>query len=83
MTFRKVTRDEVLAALGNGGEDSVLRACVAALRLCPRPSYVRGLDGASALPSRTGHRISNRIARIPEMSIEKCSPTDFSIILMT
>ena len=42
MTFREVTSDEVLAALGDGGEDSVLRACVAALRAHPRPSYTVG-----------------------------------------
>ena len=42
MTFREVTSDEVLAALGEGGEDSVLRACVAALRVYRRPSYTIG-----------------------------------------
>jgi hypothetical protein len=42
VTFRVVTADEVLAALGDGGEDSVLRACVAALRAYPRPSYAIG-----------------------------------------
>lgn len=46
MTFREVTQDNVLAALGDGGEDSVLRACVAALRAYPRPSYA--IDGTPA-----------------------------------
>jgi len=49
MTFREVTSDEVLAALGEGGEDSVLRACVAALRVHPRPSYTIGGTPANAL----------------------------------
>ena len=49
MTFREVSRDEVLAALGDGGEDSVLRACVAALRAYSRPSYTIGGSPANAL----------------------------------
>lgn len=49
MTFREVTPDEVLAALGDGGEDSVLRACVAALRAHPRPSYAIGGSPADAV----------------------------------
>lgn len=49
MTFREVTADEILAALGDGGEDSVLRACVAALRAHPRPSYAIGGTPAKAL----------------------------------
>jgi hypothetical protein len=40
---------EVLAALGDGGEDSVLRACVAALRLHPRAFYTIGGTPANAL----------------------------------
>jgi hypothetical protein len=47
--FREVTPDEVLTALGDGGEDSVLRACVAALRAHPRPSYAIGGSPASAV----------------------------------
>jgi hypothetical protein len=49
MTFREVSRDEVLAALGDGGEDPVLRACVAALRAYSRPSYTIGGSPANAL----------------------------------
>jgi hypothetical protein len=49
MTFREVTRDEILASLGDGGEDSVLRACVAALRAYSRPSYAIGGTPANAL----------------------------------
>jgi hypothetical protein len=49
VTFREVTSDEVLAALGDGGGDSVLRACVAALRAHPRPSYTIGGTPADAL----------------------------------
>lgn len=49
MTFREVTSDEILVALGDGGEDSVLRACVAALRAHPRPSYAIGGSPANAL----------------------------------
>jgi hypothetical protein len=49
MTVREVTPDEVLAALGDGGEDPVLRACVAALRAYPRPSYAIGGTPAGAL----------------------------------
>lgn len=49
MTFREVTRDEVLAALGDGGEDSVLRACVAAVRAYSRPSYAVGGSPANAV----------------------------------
>lgn len=49
MTFREVTPDEVLAALGDGGEDSVLRACVAALRAHPRRSYAIGGSPANAV----------------------------------
>jgi hypothetical protein len=49
VTFREVTSDEVLAALGDGGQDSVLRACVAALRAYPRPSYAVGGSPANAL----------------------------------
>jgi hypothetical protein len=49
MTFREVTPDEVLAALGDGGEDPVLRACVAALRAHPRPSYTIGGSPANAV----------------------------------
>lgn len=49
MTFREVAADEVLAALGDGGEDSVLRACIAALRAYPRPSYTIGGSPANAV----------------------------------
>jgi hypothetical protein len=49
MTFREVTSGEILAALGDGGEDPVLRACVAALRAYPRPSYAVGGSPASNL----------------------------------
>ena len=42
MTFREVTSGEILAALGDGGEDPVLRTCVAALRAHPRASYAVG-----------------------------------------
>ncbi len=49
MTLREVSRDEVLAALGDGGEDSVLRACVAAVRAYSRPSYAIGGSPANAL----------------------------------
>jgi hypothetical protein len=49
MTFREVTSDEVLAALGDGGGDPVLRVCVAALRAHPRPSYTIGGTPANAL----------------------------------
>jgi hypothetical protein len=49
MTFREVTLDDVLAALGDGGGDSVLRACVAALRAYPRPSYTIGRSPANAV----------------------------------
>ena len=49
MTFREVTLAEILAALGDGGEDSVLRACVAALRAYPRPSYTIGGSPARAV----------------------------------
>ena len=49
MTFREVTHDEILAVLGDGGEDPVLRACVAALRAYSRPSYAIGGSPANAL----------------------------------
>jgi hypothetical protein len=49
VTFREVTPDEVLVALGDGGQDSVLRACVAALRAYPRPSYAIGGSPAHAV----------------------------------
>lgn len=49
MTFREVTPDEILAVLGDGGEDPVLRACVAALRAYSRPSYAIGGSPANAL----------------------------------
>lgn len=49
MTFREVTPEEILAALGDGGEDAVLRACVAALRAYPRPSYTIGGSPANSL----------------------------------
>jgi hypothetical protein len=49
MTFREVGRDEILAALGDGGEDLVLRACVAALRVHSRPSYAIGGSPANVL----------------------------------
>jgi hypothetical protein len=49
VTFREVRLDEILAALGDGGEDSILRACVAALRVYSRPSYAIGGSPASAL----------------------------------
>lgn len=49
MTFREVGRDEILAALGDGGEDPVLRACVAALRVHSRPSYAVGGSPANVL----------------------------------
>jgi hypothetical protein len=49
MISREVTSGEILAALGDGGEDPVLRACVAALRARPRPSYAIGGSPASAL----------------------------------
>lgn len=49
MTFREVTPDEILAALGDGGGDSVLRASVAALRAYPRLSYTIGGTPANAL----------------------------------
>ena len=42
-------RSEVLAALGDGAEDSVLCACVAAIRAYPRPSYVIGGSPANAV----------------------------------
>lgn len=47
--FREVTSEEVLAALGDGGEDPVLRACVAALRAHPRSSYAIGGSPANVL----------------------------------
>ena len=40
---------EVLVALGDGGEDPVLRACVAALRVHSRPSYTIGGTPADTL----------------------------------
>lgn len=49
MTFREVTHDEILAVLGDGGEDPVLRTCVAALRAYARPSYAIGGSPANAL----------------------------------
>lgn len=49
MTFREVTSGEILAALGDGGQDSVLRACVAALRAHPRSAYAIGGSPANAL----------------------------------
>jgi hypothetical protein len=49
VTFREVTPDEILAAFGDGGEDSVLRACVAAVRAYPRRSYTIGGSPANAL----------------------------------
>jgi hypothetical protein len=49
MTFREITSGEILAALGDGGKDPVLRACVAALRAYPRPSYAIGGSPASTV----------------------------------
>jgi hypothetical protein len=49
MTFHEAERDEILAALGDGGEDPVLRACVAALRAHSRPSYAIGGSPANVL----------------------------------
>lgn len=49
MTFRAVASDEVLKALVDGGEDPVLRACVAALRARPRAFYTIGGSPAAAL----------------------------------
>jgi hypothetical protein len=49
VTFREVTPDKILAALGDGGGDSILRACVAALRAHPRDSYTIGGTPANAL----------------------------------
>lgn len=47
--FREITSGEILAVLGDGGEDPVLRACVTALRVHPRPSYVIGGTPACVL----------------------------------
>jgi hypothetical protein len=49
MTFREVAVDEILAALGDGGEDPVLRACVSALRAFPRSSYAVGGSPADSV----------------------------------
>jgi hypothetical protein len=49
MTFREVLAGEVTAVLGDGGEDPVLRACAAALRRHPRPSYAIGGTPADVL----------------------------------
>lgn len=49
MTFREVLADEVIKVLGDGGEDPVLRACVAAVRLHPRHSYAVGGTPADVL----------------------------------
>jgi hypothetical protein len=49
VTFREVLADEVMKVLGDGGEDPVLRACIAALRLHPRPSYAIGGTPADVL----------------------------------
>lgn len=49
VTFREVTPDEILAVLGDAGEDPVLRTCVAALRAYSRPSYAIGGSPANAL----------------------------------
>ncbi len=49
MTFSEVTSEEVLTALGDGGQDPVLSACVVALRTYPRPSYAIGGSPANAL----------------------------------
>lgn len=49
MTFREVQLDEVLTALGDGGEDFLLRACVVALRAKGRRSYTIGGTPAKAL----------------------------------
>lgn len=46
---REVGRDEILAALGDGGGDSVLLACVAALRVHSRLSYTIGRSPANAV----------------------------------
>jgi hypothetical protein len=49
VTLREISRNEVLAALGDGGEDSVLRTCIAVLRAYSRPSYTIGGSPANAL----------------------------------
>ena len=49
MTFREVGRDEVLEALGDGGDDSVLRTCVAALRADAQAVYTVGGSPAKIL----------------------------------
>ncbi len=60
MTFREVTSSEVLAALGDSGEDPVLRTCVAALRAYPRPGYV--IAGSPANAVREGLEVKYRHA---------------------
>jgi hypothetical protein len=49
MTFRKVAPDEILAVLRDGGDDPVLRTCVAALRAHSRPRYTIGGSPANVL----------------------------------
>jgi len=60
VTFREVTWDEVVAALGDAGEDPVLRACVTALRQYPRPSYT--IDGTPATVLRETLEVKYRLA---------------------
>jgi hypothetical protein len=63
MTFREVTSGEILAALGDGGKDPVLRACVAALRAYPRPSYAVGGSPASTLRETLEVKYRNAASR--------------------
>jgi hypothetical protein len=49
MTFREVPPDEVLAALGDGGDDAVLRACIDAVRARPRAFYTIGGTPADSI----------------------------------
>lgn len=60
MTFREVGAAEILGLLGDGGNDEVLRACIAALRLYAHDSYTIG--GTPANIMREGLEVKFRHA---------------------
>ena len=60
MTFREVTWDEIVSALGDAGEDPILGTCVTALQQHPRPSYT--IDGTPAMVLRETLEVKYRLA---------------------
>jgi hypothetical protein len=63
VTDREFTPEEILAVLGDGGEDSVLRTCIEALRVHHRAHYTIGGTPANLLRRTLERRYRNAVRK--------------------